>query len=553
MHEFVSLLKVQFKNTYGPLEVKGKRSFFRKYAFVFVLIALLPTLVSFTFLTRDALKLLLPLQQEGIILGLLMAVVSTLIFFFGIFLIPSIFYFSKDIETLLALPLKPENIVLSKFLVALAFEYLTVLFITVPILIGYGSMVMPSLGFYVFLVFVLLLIPIVPLVLSSIIVMLVMRFLPFAKNKDFFNYLSGFLMLGFAVGINLTTTQLVSSLSQADVLRLLQEGNNSLMNLYSYAMPTLPYAVNSLVRLSVLDLVIMALITLIVLVVFVGLARVWYFKGAIGINETGANRKKLSDKAYAHSTLLHHPVWTYTLKELRLMIRTPIYFLNNVATALFMPIIFGGMLFTNLNKDPDIQMLLDSIPWGHPSLPVWILGGGLAIGFFMGSVNLITPTAISREGTNAWFMKIIPMSYKQQLIAKILSGLIISLLGSLAFVIPFAIFFHLSLLNLFHATLGILLATLSMNVWGMVVDVYHPKLIWEQEAVPVKQNINAAFTMLPGFGLPALIFMGLANTPLHLVEAFGYPVLVLLGLILNGIILLLFLKTSSKGMAKLEI
>ena len=41
----------------------------------------------------------------------------------------------------------------------------------------------------------------------------------------------------------------------------------------------------------------------------------------------------------------------------------------------------------------------------------------------------------------------------------------------------------------------------------MIVDMVHPKLIWEQEAVPVKQNINAVFTMLPGMGLPVAAFL----------------------------------------------
>lgn len=552
MSEFLSLVKVSYKNTYGLTDGKTKQSWVKRLTPVFILLALLPTLVSFTFLTREALVQLLPMQQEGIVLGLLMGLIATVIFFFGIFLIPSIFYFSKDVDVLLALPLKPETIVLSKFCVALVFEYITVFFIATPILAGYVSMVAPGPLFYVFLLIILLLIPIVPLILSSLVVMLVMMFLPFAKNKDFFNYLSGFLMLGFSLGLNMAITQTASSMDQNQIIALLQQGNNSLMNLYRFSIPTVAYAVKALVMASPIDLLFVVGLTLLFIVLFVVLAKLIYFKGAIGISETGANRKALKGSVYAKSTLLHHPLWTYTLKELRLMVRTPIYFLNNISTVILMPMIFGGMMFTNLSKDPDIEALMKMIPWQSKVLPVWLLAIGLAIGYFMSSVNLITPTAISREGSNVWFMKMIPMSYFQQALAKVLSGLLISLIGSLAFIIPFAIFFSLPPLHFIHLLIGVILACVAMNFWGMVVDIFHPKLVWEQEAVPVKQNINAVFTMIPGFGFGAGLIMVLIKLPQPFVESYGYGVLVLLSLILAVAMVFLLKSTSATGMEKIE-
>lgn len=552
MSNFFALLSVSYKNTYSLTDGKTKKSLLKKLSPLFVLMALLPSLVSFGFLTREALVLLIPLQQEGLMIGLMLAVMSMIIFFFGIFLIPSIFYFSRDIDTLLSLPLKPEEIVLAKLAVALIFEYITVAFIGAPVLSAYISLVQPTFLFYVVLILVLVLIPIVPLILASLIVMLVMIGLPFAKNKDFFNYLSGFLILGFALFFNMGVTQMASTLDQNAVILLLQQGNNSLMNFYQVSIPTIPFAVKAVVSLGLLDLSIYVLMTFAFILLFILVAKALYFRGVIGITETGANRKSLSTKAYASSTGLRNPILSYALKDLKLMVRTPIYFLNNISTAILMPVILAGTFISGLGSDPEIDALLNTIPWDAPNLGFWMLVFGLSIGFFMSSVNLITPTAISREGSNVWFMKMIPMSYYEQAWAKIWGGLLISLLGAFALALPFAVYFDIPMINYFYISLGIILSSISMNVWGMLVDMLHPKLIWEQEAVPVKQNINALYTMAPGFGLGAGLFFLAAKLPLAFTTTWAIPFFSLLFLALDFVSIYSLKKFANSSMNAIE-
>ena len=47
----------------------------------------------------------------------------------------------------------------------------------------------------------------------------------------------------------------------------------------------------------------------------------------------------------------------------------------------------------------------------------------------------------------------------------------------------------------------------------MIEDIIRPKLVWEQEAAAVKQNLNAAFTMIPAFALSFLPFLLLKYLP----------------------------------------
>jgi ABC-2 type transport system permease protein len=506
MRNFWVLFKVTLKNTFGVTETGKKKSFLQKLFPIFILVAIAPTIASFYFLTSDALALLIPIQQSGVIIGLLLTALSTLIFFLAVFLIPAVFYFSKDVETLLSLPLKASTILSAKLAVSMIYEYITVLAIGIPVILAYIVHVQPPLGFYPLLILTILLLPVVPLIMSGLLVMIVMALIPKARNRDLFNYISGFISLGFAVGINMVVGN-IATLSGEAMVELLIQGNNSFMAIFGYLIPNVPFAAKALVNLNLIDLAISILIAIGAYLLFLLIAELAYFKAAVGVNETGANRRKLNGKAYLSSTQGADPVWTYTLKELKLMIRTPIYLLNNISTVILIPAILVGTLMTTAGQQDELIVLIQSIDWRAPGMFAYVLTGGVAIGLFMTSLNLITVTAISREGTRLFFMKYIPMSYNAQIQAKVNSGLLVSVIGILFMALPFGILLGIPWIQLALAIVMALLASVFLNYFGMIVDMVHPKLIWEQEAVPVKQNINAVFTMLPGMGVPVAAFL----------------------------------------------
>ena len=121
------------------------------------------------------------LHLESTVLYLGFFIISILIFLFSIFLIPSIFYFSKDLDTLLVLPLPPQTILAGKFTTCILYEYAFTIIVSIPLLSAYVSNLHPGIFFYLMALVVLLLLPIYPLVLSSILTMLMMRFVPFLK------------------------------------------------------------------------------------------------------------------------------------------------------------------------------------------------------------------------------------------------------------------------------------------------------------------------------------------------------------------------------------
>jgi len=102
-------------------------------------------------------------------------------------------------------------------------------------------------------------------------------------------------------------------------------------------------------------------------------------------------------------------------------------------------------------------------------------------------------------------MKYIPISYKKQINAKMLSGILMGIIGvSLMLLVGIIIVkpdFSLIIIAGVISILGIIFASEA----GMLIDLYFPKLIWDNEQKAVKQNLNTFVTMVI-----CILFSGLA-------------------------------------------
>lgn len=53
---------------------------------------------------------------------------------------------------------------------------------------------------------------------------------------------------------------------------------------------------------------------------------------------------------------------------------------------------------------------------------------------------------------------------------------------------------------------GSLVSVIMTNLFGILIDLLRPKLVWEQEAAAVKQNLNGVISILLSFLLAAVCF-----------------------------------------------
>ncbi len=456
-------------------------------------VALLPTAFMIGLAAFGVTNILNQYGQAALVLGLGMTIVSMIVFFFGIFYVLSVFYYSKDVETLLPLPLSPGQIVGAKFLVTLFFEYLTELIIFVPIAIGYGIAMKAGLWFYFSAVVVFLLLPVAPLALAGIIDVFIMAFTTFAKNKDRFKMFSGIIGIVIALGFNFLIQKTTASYSDPEALKtLLAQGNNSMLATLSNLFPTNRLASLALVNESIIGFAYL-IAFLLIMAAFFGLfyylSSKLYFKGAIGINESSADRKKLGKKDFEKQTRTLGSLMACLQKEVRLLYRHPGYFVNCVLLnflfpfILILPILAGGG-----DQAKEMKNLYAS---GASNLGIIFL-----VAAFITSSNSIASSAISREGRLLYLSKYIPVSPRVQLEAKLLSSLIFGVIASVMLMVVMLIFFEISIIYFALGLIVSILATVFTSLVGLLIDIANPKLNWDNDLKAVKQNMNVLLVML---------------------------------------------------------
>lgn len=499
MRKYLSLTRVLLKNSMGMMSDGKSKKALNVFIYGVLAVCMIPLGFTLYMMFNTAMAQLQPLQQEGAVLALGFHISSLVTFLFSIFLIPSIFYFSKDSETLLALPLPPQTILSAKFSVCLVYEYAFTLIVCVPLYIAYANNAAIGIPYILLALVIFITLPIYPLVLSSIITMLLMRFVPFFKNRDRFNMIAGILSIILAFGFSFAMNSGTIAEDPNALISMLTQGNNSMISLFSKIFPAIPFAAEALISSDALQLVYYILITCAALAVLVILGKWLYFKGAIGFSETKSSRKELSAKDFARVSR-HSKVRTYLIKELRLLIRTPVYAINCIGMCILMPIMLL-VIFITADADVLLQLLPDITPYLDGMLPYAVLAG-MASGFLFSNLNMISSTAISREGTNISFMKYIPMSLKQQLQAKVLSGILMSVISMLLTMV--CVYFLLPIFPLtwyFAAAAASLITIVLGNYASLALDILHPKLVWEQEAAAVKQNMSGIVSMLAGMAM----------------------------------------------------
>lgn len=450
---------------------------------------------------------------QSIMVGLYLSLGTVLVFLFGILYVISIFYYTGDVEKLLPLPLKAQEIIGAKLIVTAVWEYLYLAVLILPPLIVYGILSGADFLYFLLLVLVFIFLPVVPLCMASIIVMLIMRFTPLARNKDRFNLISGILAMVLALAF-VFGMQSLSSFSEMDLTRIIESGADAVAQITSVVFPGTSFAVGSLTAIQALErlgqVAMLLLVAVIAVVVTLQAARFLYFAGVVDVNTSVSKRKQLSRDELQTAGKSGSAFWSYCLKDIRILIRTPIFFMNNVMMNFLWPVFLVIPFLTGAADEGLDQLIalarqLLSDP-SSSAAPIAI-AAFFAITCFIAGSNGITESALSREGKVFYILKTLPMSWRRQILAKITVGVIFSLLGIL---IPLAI-----LLIVIRPPLWLALSLLAVvpggvllpNFSGIIFELFWPKLNWDNEQKAVKQNMNVLYGMGASLLFAALVLV----------------------------------------------
>ena len=496
----IKLLKVLLKNfEMIAFEKKKSKVFYMVMAILTMLIIFVPTAFMIGVISYGMTVNLVENNHltEGI--NFILYAVGIFSFIFSINVILNVFYFSSDIERILPMPFKEREIIGAKFFNTLINENAIELVLILSSMIGF--FIGGKLDFYAVFIIVLacLTIPILPLVYCSIICMVFMFLTRRITNKDLVSKFSNILLILALVGILVMAILLTNFNLDSFTLNLV---DSKFMNVMKFIFPNIYFITDSM-NGNILSLVFYLLITFGSIVVFFLVSKLLYFKG---LNQSNYKKEKTKEITYKKS----NKNISYLKKEFKMLFKTPAFFSNCVIINFIWPFFIALIVFL-YDKTGNLNKILDLYKNGDYTVHIAFIIGIVIISILITAVNSIASSSISREGSSFFYMKVIPLSYKMQMILKILVSIIISFIGLFIYIIAFAIIFKLGILNTILYILLSFISVVFISTLGVYLDTVNPKLVWDDEINALRGNhnvfINMAIAIMISGVLVGLIFL----------------------------------------------
>lgn len=499
------------------------------------------------FLSTKMINVLKEIEAQAVFIDLVFMMVFFLNILQAVFSSINLLYFSKDTDSILTLPLKPYQIILARTNVMLILEIAVNMLMGLVPLVIYGIKLNCNALYYISVVIGLILLPVLPVIIISLISMVIMSFSKITKNKNKFQLFTTLIMLALVVAFSIGITKIDSeTMTDEQMAQTLTSAGGFTQMLKTY-FPTFGFLSDSVHSNNILTILLETVKT--VLVTFAGViiyllcAQKLYFKGLIGSLYSGKKTKKGKIKINAKTGKLG---FTYVLKELKILVRNPVYLVQCVLPALIFPVLFIGLIFILPEEETSgitnaLSMMLEF------NKPLILMGLVAAMQFFAMFIY-VSITAISREGKNATFIKYIPVPLYKQYIYKIIPNILMNIFSTVIVLGIVRYLLSISITDLIIVFAVSILMNISLSMLCLIMDLKRPKLQWNTEYAVVKQNMNLVFPMIFGtINIGIIIFV---NTTLKMYSAYIQLAIITLIYILLNIFVYIYLYKKQYELAK---
>jgi ABC-2 type transport system permease protein len=518
MRRLRSLVRAGLKNNFG-LSLLRFRLFKQKKdlwlaPFVLLGVAGLGSLFyGYGSLIKGLYETLRPLGQEQALPAFALMVGQLLILVFGLYYVISAFYFSRDLEMLIPLPCKPFEVILSKFAVVLVNEYLTMIPLVLPMLVYFGILSRAGWPYWTNAFLVYLLLPVIPLCLVSILVVGLMRLVNVSRKKDVVIIVGSLFLILLGFGFQVLVNRSAGSGESMQAVVNFLASPDSLLKKVGRMFPPSIWAGKALAGgfsgSGLTNLALLLVVSLAGFYIILVLAEKLFYRGLIGLGEVSGRKKLLTAAEMTRRVSSgHHAVRAIFDREWRVMNRTPIFLINGTLTAFLIPIVVILMATAGSGKGSLSQILRMISSATDKNLVV--LG---AASFLMvcGCLNGTASSTFSREGSQFWMSKVIPVSPRDQARAKFAHSYLVSLLGIVTSLVVLVVVLGLKAADC-AAALGLaLVGAVGLTAVGMMIDLVRPLLQWTNPQKAIKQNLNVVIAILADIGFLAVIGYGLSR------------------------------------------
>lgn len=470
------------------------------------------------------------------------------------------FYYSNDVKSLLTLPIKHSEILLSKIISTGISLMTSALIVILPFTIRYISFYNKSILYGVLILLLTLVYTIAITSIAAFFVVALMSIVNrFSRAKNFLQIFGTLIIIALSIGLStiLNSSEIYTSPRSSVALLLLDK----VEQIISYN----PFSglIRMIIQENILALIILTLITiaLVLLTSIIG-SRLM----VIGVlnNQVVSKRKKISEIAKTKIYKPSSPLLQVFKKDFMQILKTPVYMMNTFSMALILPLALAIPLYAQRSNFEDMGISFSEIRQIYPMLETiaskeLIIGIAfmlsLAISTFMSISGAIAgATSFTREGKNFWLVQTLPISTNDQILGRLLSAFLIGVICCLPINLIILIVLRPPLYILLPYILGILVASFfgaSIGVWK---DVAKPKLNWESPQKAMKQNLNVLLLtyVLMGLAMAIGFFIWFIGFKQDFTDPIKLIIFALIGLAITGIAIGFILRTMTVFERKLS-
>lgn len=564
MRKELLLTKILLKCGMGSMLPAGKkkRQIIGQWAlYLLIVVCIVPLLVLLYQFGRAMYQTLSPLRLEYLAYDITLLLLSLTTLILSLPFAMSVLFLAKDIEYLLPMPLSPWQIAGAKLCTVLLYEYITTAAVGIPMLAGIGTAAHHGIAYFLFAALVLLALPILPVIYGCLLGVLILPLTTKLRRKEAVTTLFSILIILLASGAGLLFSYFGETLGSLDIAAIIT-GNKQLLIQAEYIFPNLLLAGRALKSTDPAMLLLYVLTAAAAILVFLLAGNRFYLKAVSGMNEVSQKREKLSAAEEMRALKTSGIVKSCALREWKLLVRTPVYFLNCVLSAFLVPVILlVALIVPLLGNMEELQKFLPQVSqlfqmFGTDQLSGVLMLTVFALTTLFCTMNLSAATCISREGSNFIEMKYIPVPYKKQLQGKMLCAVSLSFAATL----PYTFLLVFAGAAILKTPVWLLLPALAINVFTVFTvsyfqllgDLWKPKLSWTSEQAAVKQNFIAMLTMLGAFLVCLLLGLGCIGLYLLRIPVYGILAagIIVLGILAFGLRAFAF-RYGERALAKL--
>ena len=439
-------------------------------------------------------KTLVQVGQQELIPAYMVAVSSFSILFLTIFYSNGILFGSRDIETLLSLPLKSSDIISSKFMFMYLLNFLIGFMFMLPggiVWVLNGSLnVLQIILYFTSMIFV----PLIPMCIAACMGMIVVAVSSYFKRKNVIALIFSFVMIGIIGYIAVSA---------------MKSGNEDSIEIMLSKQITALYPISGLFVQHTnfpmyIGMGLFIAFSTAVFYIFVKIVAMKYgllntlakTTSRYSDNKTSYNRKSIFLALYK--------------KEMGRFLSSYMAVLNAGLGVILLCVFSIFLLFNSVEQIGESSGIENINEYLSNFAPLFIAS--------MLTLSCPAASAISLEGKNIWILQSSPVKVKMILNSKIAVNLTLHLIGYMISMFAFTLKLDMNFIQVINLIIVPICYSIFITVIGISLNKKYPNYEWESEMMVVKQSMPVIVSGL--VGIIALItpillnwFLNLSITP----------------------------------------